>query len=166
LRDKFIPTYRHSYWRFVFRSMLGTPPSTTSPTVRVCPERRQRIVWVGRDCIFALPCSRAGRGQRTAGEPLPRSTNDRTAPIQHVRPILPECIWPCASSLDRGGANFEFKQNWSQHEQMIVERSALQSTVGSVACSRRHTAVANALDKIRNSLDPILRLERSTATKD
>jgi hypothetical protein len=68
--------------------------------------------------------------------------------------------------LDRGGANFEFKQNWSQREQMIVERSALQSTVDSVECSRRHTAVANALDKIRNSLDPILRFERSTATKD
>jgi transglutaminase-like putative cysteine protease len=70
-------------------------------------------------------------------------------------------------SVHAGTADFQFKREWSQHEQMIVERSELLSTVGSSACSPEAiTAVANAVDEIRNNVDPILRFERSTAPKD
>jgi hypothetical protein len=63
--------------------------------------------------------------------------------------------------------HFEFKREWSQHDGIIVERSELQSTVGSGVCTADTiTAVANAIDEIRNSIDPILRFERSTAAKD
>jgi hypothetical protein len=63
--------------------------------------------------------------------------------------------------------NFEFKRKWSQHEQMIVVRSELQSTVGSSVCAPDTiTAVTEAMDGIRNSVNPLLRFERPTATKD
>ena len=64
-------------------------------------------------------------------------------------------------------ANFESKREWSQQEQIIVERSELQSTVGGSVCTPNTiTAVAEAMDEIRNSVNPILRFERSTAKKD
>jgi transglutaminase-like putative cysteine protease len=64
-------------------------------------------------------------------------------------------------------ANFEFKREWSRHEQMIVVRSELQSTVGSSVCAPDTiTAVAEAMDEIRNNVNPLLRFERPTATKD
>jgi transglutaminase-like putative cysteine protease len=64
-------------------------------------------------------------------------------------------------------ANFEFKREWSQQEQIIVERSELQSTVGSSVCTPDTiTAVAEAMDEIRNGVNPILRFERSTAKKE
>jgi hypothetical protein len=62
-------------------------------------------------------------------------------------------------------ANFEFKRDWSQREQMIVEHSELQSTVNSSVCTPDTiTAVADAFDEIRNSVDPILRFERPAAS--
>jgi hypothetical protein len=70
-------------------------------------------------------------------------------------------------SVHASTADFEFKREWSQHEQMIVERSELKSTVGSGACSPETiTEVANVVDEISNNVDPILRFERSTAPKD
>jgi hypothetical protein len=69
--------------------------------------------------------------------------------------------------VDARTSNFEFKRGWSQHEQTIVVRSKLLSTVGSSVCSPDTiTAAANAVDEISNSVNPILRFERSTATKD
>jgi hypothetical protein len=45
---------------------------------------------------------------------------------------------------------------------MIVEHSELRSTVGGGICSPEMiTAVANAMEDIRNRVDPILRFERS-----
>jgi hypothetical protein len=64
-------------------------------------------------------------------------------------------------------ANFEFKREWSQHEQTIVQRSELQSTVGGSVCTPDTiTAVAEAMDEIRNGVSPILRFDRSTAKKE
>lgn len=64
-------------------------------------------------------------------------------------------------------ADFEFKREWSRRDQMIVERSELQSTVGGAVCSPETiTAVANAVDEIRNRVAPTLRFERSGGKND
>jgi hypothetical protein len=64
-------------------------------------------------------------------------------------------------------ADFEFTREWSLHEQTIVQRSELRSTVGSGTCSPETiTAIANAVDEISNRVDPILAFERSTAKND
>jgi transglutaminase-like putative cysteine protease len=63
--------------------------------------------------------------------------------------------------------NFEFKREWSQHEQMIVVRSELQSTVGNSVCPPDTiTAITEAMDEIRNGVNPLLRFERSAAPKE
>jgi Domain of Unknown Function with PDB structure (DUF3857)/Transglutaminase-like superfamily len=57
--------------------------------------------------------------------------------------------------------DFEFTREWSFHEQRIVERSELRSTVASGICSAEAiAAVANAMEDIRNRIDPILRFDR------
>jgi hypothetical protein len=59
--------------------------------------------------------------------------------------------------------DFEFTREWSFHEQTIVERSELRSTVAGGICSAETiAAVANAMEDIRNRVDPILRFERLT----
>jgi transglutaminase-like putative cysteine protease len=63
--------------------------------------------------------------------------------------------------------SFEFKREWSQHEQMIVVRSELQSTVGSSVCGPDTiTAITEAMEEIRNRVNPLLRFERSAAPKE
>ncbi len=79
--------------------------------------------------------------------------------------------WNCTQKLAKAGpgsaVNFEFKREWSQRGQMIVVRSELQSTVGNSVCAPNTiTAVTEAMDEIRNSVNPVLRFERPTATKD
>jgi hypothetical protein len=60
-------------------------------------------------------------------------------------------------------ADFEFTREWSFHEHMIVEHSELRSTVSGGICSPETiTAVANAMENIRNRVEPILRFERSS----
>jgi hypothetical protein len=64
-------------------------------------------------------------------------------------------------------ADFEFTREWSRHGQMIVEHSELRSTVAGGTCvPETITAVANAVEEIRDTVAPILKFERSTAKKD
>ena len=64
-------------------------------------------------------------------------------------------------------ASFEFTREWSRRERTIVEHSELRSTVASGTCSPETiTAVANAVDEIRNSVAPTLRFERSSGKNE
>jgi hypothetical protein len=85
--------------------------------------------------------------------------------IQEVSIELPNSIVPkeLPMAVHAGTADFEFTREWSFREQKIVELSELRSTVSGGSCSPETiTAIANAMDDIRNRVDPILRFERSS----
>ncbi len=64
-------------------------------------------------------------------------------------------------------ADFEFTREWSRHDQTIVEHSELRSTVTAGTCSPTTiTAVANAVEEIRDRINPTLRFERSSPKND
>jgi len=64
-------------------------------------------------------------------------------------------------------ADFEFTREWSRRGQTIVEHSELRSTVSGGACSPATiTAVANAVEEIRDGVAPTLRFERSSGKND
>ncbi len=89
--------------------------------------------------------------------------------VQEVSVQLPEGIAPkeLPKPIHASTADFEFAREWSRHEQTIVERSELRSTVGAGACSPATiTAVANAVEEIRDTVNPTLRFERSNGKKD
>jgi transglutaminase-like putative cysteine protease len=89
--------------------------------------------------------------------------------ITEVSVELPEGIAPkvLPKPIHASTADFEFTREWSRHEQTIVERTQLQSTVGGGACSPATiTAVANAVEEIRDTINPTLRFERSNGKKD
>jgi predicted RNA-binding protein len=89
--------------------------------------------------------------------------------IQEVSVQLPEGIAPkeLPTPIHASAADFEFTREWSRHEQTIVERCELRSTVGGGACSPATiTAVANAVEEIRDTVNPTLRFERSNGKND
>jgi hypothetical protein len=89
--------------------------------------------------------------------------------VQEVSVQLPEGIAPkeLPKPIHASTADFEFTREWSRHEQTIVERSELRSTVGGGACSPATiTAVANAVEEIRDTVNPTLRFERSNGKND
>jgi transglutaminase-like putative cysteine protease len=89
--------------------------------------------------------------------------------VQEVSIQLPEGIMlkNLPKPIHAGTADFEFTREWSRHEQTIVERSELRSTVAGGACSPATiTAVANAVEEIRGGVNPTLRFERSNGKKD
>jgi hypothetical protein len=89
--------------------------------------------------------------------------------VQDVRIELPDGIVlkNLPKPVRAGAADFEFTKEWSRHEQTIVERSELRSTVASGTCGPETiTAVANAVEEIRNSVAPTLRFERSNGKNE
>jgi len=85
--------------------------------------------------------------------------------VQEVTIELNEGIVPkdLPTPVHASAADFVFTREWSHQEHAIVERSELLSTVGGGTCSPQTIiAIANAVDGIRNKVDPILRFERST----
>jgi hypothetical protein len=74
--------------------------------------------------------------------------------------IVPEDL---PKPLHASTADFAFTREWSLHDQMIVEHSELRSTVAGGTCSPETiTAVANAVEEIRNRVDPVLKFKRSS----
>jgi hypothetical protein len=85
--------------------------------------------------------------------------------VQEVSIELSEGIVPkdLPKPVHAGTADFQFTREWSLRDQAIVEHSELHSTVGSGTCSPETiTAVANAMEEIRNRVAPILRFEQSS----
>jgi transglutaminase-like putative cysteine protease len=82
---------------------------------------------------------------------------------QEVRIELPEGIVlkNLPGSVQARATDFEFKREWSLRDQMLVEQSELRSTHASGSCSPEIiSAVANAVDEIRNAVAPLLQFER------
>jgi Domain of Unknown Function with PDB structure (DUF3857)/Transglutaminase-like superfamily len=89
--------------------------------------------------------------------------------VQEVSVELPEgiALKELPEPLHASTADFEFTREWSRHEQTIVERSQLRSTVGGGSCSPATiTAVTNAVEEIRDTANPTLRFERSSSKND
>jgi hypothetical protein len=89
--------------------------------------------------------------------------------VQEVSVELPEGIVlkKLPKPVHASTADFAFTREWSRHEQTIVVHSELRSTVGGGACSPATiTAVANAVEEIRDNVDPTLRFERSNGKND
>jgi hypothetical protein len=89
--------------------------------------------------------------------------------VQDVSIELPDGIVPknLPEPVHASAADFEFTREWSRHEQTIVEHSELRSTVASGTCSPETiTAIANAVDEIRNGVAPTLRFERSSGKNE
>src|SRR5262249_21897341 len=124
------------------------------------------------------PLELVAKGMRGSAGPTPITTNvsylfgqltrnrvysamcQRGRVVQDVRIELPDGIVlkNLPKPVHAGTADFEFTKEWSRHEQTIVERSELRSTVASGTCTPETiTAVANAVEEIRNSVAPTLR---------
>jgi hypothetical protein len=69
--------------------------------------------------------------------------------------------------LHASTADFAFTREWSRRGPIIVEHSELRSTVSSGTCSPETiTAVANAVEEIRDRVAPTLRFERASGKND
>ena len=85
--------------------------------------------------------------------------------VKDVSIELPDGIAPkeLPNPVHASTGHFEFKREWSLHEQTIVQHSELRSTVGGAVCSPEMiTAIANAVNEISNRVDPILSFEPSS----
>jgi hypothetical protein len=86
--------------------------------------------------------------------------------VQEVSIEVPDDIVPktLPKPLRASAENFEFKREWQLHDQTIVERSELRSTISGGTCSPDVIrAVANAVDRIKDSAAPVLKFERRNA---
>ena len=116
----------------------GLTPLTTNPSYLFGPLTRNRV--------YSANCQ-PGRIIQEVSMELPNSLVPKELPM----------------AVHAGTADFEFTREWSFREQKIVELSELRSTVSGGICSPETiTAIANAMDDIRNRVDPIISFEGSS----
>jgi transglutaminase-like putative cysteine protease len=83
--------------------------------------------------------------------------------VQEISIEIPDGIVPktLPKPLSASAENFEFKREWQFHAQTVIERSELRATTSGGTCSPEVIkAVANAVERIKDSAVPVLRFER------
>jgi len=89
--------------------------------------------------------------------------------VQDVSIELPDGVVPknLPKPVHASAADFEFTREWSRHEQMIAAHSELRSSVRAHTCSPATiAALADAVEKIRDAVNPTIRFEQSSVKSD